>query len=276
MSVQSAEFPKNYGDFRLVSSDGVVFSFPRFLLSHMSPVFKDMLEIGTADSMGRDAELRLAEDSTTLDQLLRFLDPAKRPLPIDISTVDRLLESAQKYQIERVFEYWEEQMTVRDASMKVVEIRCPMVTLSLATRFHRRHMLKLALRELIRGPDTNLHSPSNGFLIGPTIIIHATRLRQQRSEKLIGRIREHQKSLAQRHTCCRESEFTFMKGTVIPFILELIKEPSWNTFERHMDCWNGCPVGVKWHLSSSRTVFNDWKASILEEEEELPELPEKF
>ncbi|KAG8776076.1 hypothetical protein FRC16_004634, partial [Serendipita sp. 398] len=99
--VHSPEFPENYGDFRLISSDRVVFSFPRFLLAHVSPVFKDMLEIGTEYPMGQQAELRLAENFTTLDQLLRLLDPTKRPLPIHIDTIEGLLESAQKYQVER-------------------------------------------------------------------------------------------------------------------------------------------------------------------------------
>ncbi|KAG8797702.1 hypothetical protein FRC16_008597 [Serendipita sp. 398] len=112
--VRSPDFPENYGDFRLISSDGVTFSFPRFLLAHVSPVFKDMLEIGTGNPMGQQAELRLAENFTTLDQLLRLLDPTKKPLPIHIDTIEGLLESAQKYQVERVFEYWEEQMKVID------------------------------------------------------------------------------------------------------------------------------------------------------------------
>ncbi|CAG8765690.1 92_t:CDS:2, partial [Acaulospora colombiana] len=37
----SKEFPEGYGDFVFKSSDGVIFHFPRFLLAHVSPVFKD-------------------------------------------------------------------------------------------------------------------------------------------------------------------------------------------------------------------------------------------
>jgi hypothetical protein len=42
----SKEFPEGYGDFEFKSKDGVIFHFPRFLLSHVSPVFKDMFQLG--------------------------------------------------------------------------------------------------------------------------------------------------------------------------------------------------------------------------------------
>ncbi|KAG8791989.1 hypothetical protein FRC17_008665, partial [Serendipita sp. 399] len=143
----SEEFPQGNGDFSLISSDGVVFTISRFLLSHVSPVFEDMLDLGTASS-SQAAELQVTEDSETLDQLLRFFDPLKDPAPITLDTIEKFLEAARKYQVERVFKYWEEKMIVRDESNQVVKISAPLTCLALADYFGRREMLRLALREL--------------------------------------------------------------------------------------------------------------------------------
>ncbi|KAG8823654.1 hypothetical protein FRC18_010695 [Serendipita sp. 400] len=266
---QSAEFPESYGDLRLVSSDRVVFSFPLFFLSHMSPVFKEMLETAREQSSGPLEELQLTEDSTTLDQLLRFLDPTKKPLPIDMNTVEGLLESAQKYQVERVFEYWEEQVKVQDEDRKVIKIRYPMMTFFLASHFGRDDLTKLAERELVRAPDKELYL-SKGFLVDHREVIRIIQLRQERSEKLIGRIRDSQATMYP--NCCRE--VLLMETKILPLTLQLIKEPSWNTFERNIDIWSSCPSQGSTHKSGhqegSRILFNSWKRGILAEEEGRP------
>ncbi|KAG8781459.1 hypothetical protein FRC15_008686 [Serendipita sp. 397] len=268
--VQSAEFPENYGDFQLVSSNHVIFSFPRFLLSHGSPVFKDMLRIGTGDSSDYETDkLQLTEDSTTLDQLLRFLDTTKKPLPIHMDTVEGLLESAQKYQVEQVFDYWEEQMIVRDVEMHVIGIRHPMMSFFLAARFRRDEFARLALREFIRAPDSNLDLPK-GFMVEHRRIIHLTRLRQERSRYLIDYIYDFHRGMGP-NDCCTEQAMTMMGAKTIPLVLELMKEPSWATFERNMSVWPGCPVKSKGHHKGSRVKFESWKRKILEEEMALPE-----
>ncbi|KAG8854221.1 hypothetical protein FRB91_003872 [Serendipita sp. 411] len=266
---QSAEFPENYGDLRLVSSDRVVFSFPLFFLSHMSPVFKEMLATAREQSSGPLEELRLTEDSTTLDQLLRFLDPTKKPLPIDMDTVEGLLESAQKYQVERVFEYWEEQVKVQDEDRKVIKIRYPMMTFFLASHFGRDDLTKLAERELVRAPDKDLYL-SKGFIVDHREVIRITQLRQKRSEKLIGRIHSYQQKLYS-SPCCRDLALTSMKANTLSLTFQLIKEPSWSTFERNMDIWSGCSSGENYsHYRWSRNLFNSWKEEILAEEEGRP------
>ncbi|KAG8751226.1 hypothetical protein FRC14_008068 [Serendipita sp. 396] len=267
--VRSPDFPENYGDFRLISSDGVTFSFPRFLLAHVSPVFKDMLEIGTGNPMGQQAELRLAENFTTLDQLLRLLDPTKKPLPIHIDTIEGLLESAQKYQVERVFEYWEEQMKVIDEYGGIIKIRHPMMSFLLAMRFGRDELTTLALRELIRAPDKSLS------LVNHKAITYVYGLRQERSEKLIAHIHKFQKTI-RGFDCCLRPGLALTKDVTPSLILQLIKEPSWNTFEKNMDIWSSCPSPVAGHIRGSKVVFNDWKAKILEEEMVLPEIPKYF
>ncbi|KAG8796927.1 hypothetical protein FRC17_007904, partial [Serendipita sp. 399] len=105
----SEEFPAGYGDFNLVSSDGVVFSISRTFLSYVSPIFRDMLELGH-----NEIELQVVEGSKILDQFLRFFDPLKNLLHIEWETVDALLEAARKYQVERIFTYWEQQVLTSD------------------------------------------------------------------------------------------------------------------------------------------------------------------
>ncbi|KAG8805746.1 hypothetical protein FRC19_007687, partial [Serendipita sp. 401] len=256
--VQSPEFPENYGDFRLISSDGVIFSFPRFLLAHISPVFKDMLEIGTGNPMGQQAELRLAENSTTLNQLLRLLDPAKKPLPIHMDTVEELLESARKYQVERVFEYWQEQMKVQDDDDEVVKIRHPMISFLLGGRFRRDELTRLALRELIRAPDTSLYLSEKGFTVDHRVMTYVSRLRQERSEKLIARIHAYQ-SRALPQYCCEKDGLIMMRSATPSLTLELIKEPSWNTFEKNMDIWSDCSSTDVQHLQCAKVVLTSGK-----------------
>ncbi|KAG8823656.1 hypothetical protein FRB91_010890 [Serendipita sp. 411] len=269
--VQSKEFPENYGDLRLVSSDGVVFSFHRMFLSHVSPVFKDMLEIGTGQ------ELCLTEDSTALDQLLHLLDPAKNPRPVHINTIEGLLGAAEKYQIERVFEYWENQMTARDTTMKFIGIRHPMASFFLAGHFGRNEFASLALREVLRAPDTELDLPTlRRFTVDHKVITQLTRLRQERSRKLIDHIYNHQKTIFIPTDCCTRQALLMMGANTIPLVLQLIKEPSWNSFERNIDIWPGCPVYNSGHHKGSRVTFESWKKEILEEEMALPETAQYF
>jgi hypothetical protein len=93
-------FPEGYGDFAFQSSDGVIFHFPKFLLSFVSPVFKDMYDM--VDSAASDEILKLTEDAETLDSLLRVIDPTKDSPSLIQGVVERLLNAADKYQIDGV------------------------------------------------------------------------------------------------------------------------------------------------------------------------------
>ncbi|KAG8799231.1 hypothetical protein FRC17_007191 [Serendipita sp. 399] len=270
---QSEEFPDNYGDFRLISSDGVAFSFPRFFLSHVSPVFEDMLKLGPTNSSAQQQQqeteqLILTEDSVTLDQLLRFFDPAKKPLPINAATIERLLEAARKYQVEQVFDYWEDQMMVRDVGRKVIKIRDPLVSFLLAHHFERHNLMKLALRELVRIPDTKLWLPQ-GYIVDYRLMLHIMKLRQERAAQLISRLDAFQKSISWHSACCNAENVAQLQQHTVSLILKLIKEPSWESFRKNMGLWPGC----KGHYAGSRQLFNDWKASLIEEDEALPDLP---
>jgi hypothetical protein len=93
-------FPEGYGDFAFQSSDGVIFHFPKFLLSFVSPVFKDMYDM--VDSTTNSEILKLTEDAETLDFLLRVIDPTKDSPSLIQEVVEKLLNAADKYQIDGV------------------------------------------------------------------------------------------------------------------------------------------------------------------------------
>jgi hypothetical protein len=58
----SNHFPPGYGDFNIQSSDRVVFSFPSGVLSHASPVFKDMFAFGDPSTRNNQTPLVVTED----------------------------------------------------------------------------------------------------------------------------------------------------------------------------------------------------------------------
>lgn len=98
----SADFPPGYGDFEIQSSDNTVFSFPRGVLSHASPVFKDMFTFGDANTGDNQKPLVVTEDSTTIRNLLLYLDPLKESVELTKDTVGPFLEVAMKYQIPEI------------------------------------------------------------------------------------------------------------------------------------------------------------------------------
>ncbi|PVF96029.1 hypothetical protein CPB86DRAFT_663839, partial [Serendipita vermifera] len=101
----SETFPEGYGDFAFQSSDGVIFHFPQFLLSFVSPVFKDMFELGT--TVTNEEILTLSENAKTLDILLHLIDPTKEPPPLDWTCVEDVLNAGDKYQVSGVLGWFQ-------------------------------------------------------------------------------------------------------------------------------------------------------------------------
>ncbi|KAG8814193.1 hypothetical protein FRB91_011121 [Serendipita sp. 411] len=284
---QSEEFPENYGDFQLISSDGVVFSISRFLLSYVSPVFKDMLELGGEITSGV-AEIQLTESSVTLDQLLRFFDPLKDPAPIDTKTMEPLLESARKYQIEGVFKYWEDQMVYRNKQKQITTVYSPLACFALASRFGRHEMTRTALRELLRAPSKELQAPVS-TTAESGVMQRLLQLRLARLQKMRDRIAQVQESI-QSGTRCGNVHVDVVQS-ILKLTLQLMDEPSWSTFQRNTSAWGRCDaftpgrlirhsepglLGQGACILSPTELFNIWKSEILAEELKLPELSSSF
>ncbi|KAG8806666.1 hypothetical protein FRC17_004875, partial [Serendipita sp. 399] len=129
----SPEFPCGYGDIELISRDGVTFSFPRFLLSHVSSVFKDMFSIGTSSDLS--PQIALTEDSVTLDCLLRVLDLTKTKPPINFKLMSSIFQAADKYQVPQVFEWWDKEVLLSTFKLHPQPLQNPSECLALASKY---------------------------------------------------------------------------------------------------------------------------------------------
>lgn len=123
LPIVSSEFPEDYGDAKLKSSDGVLFHFPSFLLSYVSPV----------------------ESYATLECLLRHIDPLKDTPPLDWNRVEGLLAAAEKYQITSVFRWFEREAALALTTGRAPDLPNPVFCLALATRYDLNTTARLAL-----------------------------------------------------------------------------------------------------------------------------------
>lgn len=148
LPTHSKEFPEGYGDFVFKSSDGVVFHFPRFLLTHVSPVFKQMLAVG--DGAQKEEITTLYEDYVTLEYFLRHIDPAKETPQLDWNRMAGTLQAAERYQINNIFKWFEMEATHSLTASNYPVPSDPMHCLVLARRYNLQMMARLSLRQLIK------------------------------------------------------------------------------------------------------------------------------
>ncbi|CAG8690157.1 1645_t:CDS:2, partial [Acaulospora colombiana] len=179
-TVTDDEFPQGYGDFVFKSIDGVVFHFPLFLLSYVSPVFKDMFAIGEGDQ--NQEMVTLAEDHATLEYFLRHIDPLKETPPLDWNCLSGALKAAEKYQVPVIFKWFEKEVAVSITATHYPTLPNPMLYFAMARRYELRMTARLALRELIKCPISEvLGNPS----VDSSLLKHVINLRGERTQKLI-------------------------------------------------------------------------------------------
>ncbi|KAG8805285.1 hypothetical protein FRC17_005591 [Serendipita sp. 399] len=176
-------FCEGYGDFKLQSSDGVIFFFPKWLLSYSSPVFQDMFQLGESNSDEQQKErevdaqtalvvaatsisttpqpsIQVTEDALILDLVLRHIDPRQVIAPIHEATIERLLEAARKYQLTPIMS-WFEAEAVKHVEYpenptpgRSLMAYNPLLVLALATEYDLVHLAQRAACALINGsPD---------------------------------------------------------------------------------------------------------------------------
>ncbi|KAG8843685.1 hypothetical protein FRB91_003192 [Serendipita sp. 411] len=237
----------------------------------MSPVFKDMLAMASNDEQ-RNSELRLTEDADTLDRFLRFCDPLKRILPLDMERVQPLLEAARKYQIPKIFEWMEERilMDMGKVNSPLMKIQEPMTILALATRFDLENLAKVALRELIKAPSKEFQTT---VAFESHMFMHLFHLRQQRIKQMVDRVSNFHDLIKPAYTSCGQYQIhQELDYKIKRLIVALTDEPSWATLKQNANLWpQGCPTCPTF-LSSS-LLFQNWKVEILQEEMKMPELP---
>jgi hypothetical protein len=171
----SSIFPPGYGEFTFKSCDNVIFHFPRFLLSHSSPIFRDMYEV--ADSGGEDV-LKLAEDCETLEYLLRHIDPAQKRPDLDWQVISRVLSAADKYQIQNVIPWFEKEVALEVAKASPPTIQEPLLCFELATHYGLPSTARIALRQLTISSTQEIekNKTAGDHLIKKILILRAERI----------------------------------------------------------------------------------------------------
>ncbi|KAG8690460.1 hypothetical protein FRC11_011447 [Ceratobasidium sp. 423] len=88
------------GDLILKCIDGKAFEVHSVILSIASPVFADMLEVG---SLSAGATVELAESSEMVDLMLKFIYPRQSPTITSFDTLHKALHIAEKYELEDMY-----------------------------------------------------------------------------------------------------------------------------------------------------------------------------
>jgi hypothetical protein len=263
LPASSPEFPDGYGDAVIRSSDGVIFHFPRFLLSHVSPVFRDMYQLG--DSARNEDILTLTESHSTLEHLLQHIDPLKDTPPLIWNRVGDLLEAAEKYQIVSVFRWFEKEVAIGMRAKPTPQLPNPIFCLALASRYELRTTAKLAVRQLIKYPISEIKLV---YLINERLFEHLLRLRTARSQWLAMVILQcdFHYDINYGRSCefHPENDTWFWMQIAMQAVIE---EPSWAALESSVN--NNLPKGCRCRRPY---LPEHWKEKAEQKEAELPEL----
>jgi hypothetical protein len=181
----SKEFPEGYGDFVFKSQDGVTFHFPRFFLSHVSPVFKDMYQAGEG-AQNQDIVV-LTEDHKTIEQFLCHIDPAKDTPSLDWDRVAGVLQAAEKYQVNSIIKWFEKEVSMSLTATYYPTLPNPMLYFALARRYDLHMTARLALRQLIKCPLSEIFGSVH---VDSSLLKHIVTLRVARAQWLADVIHE--------------------------------------------------------------------------------------
>jgi hypothetical protein len=185
----SPDFPPGYGDFEILSSDNIIFSFPSGVLAHVSPVFKDMFTIEYKGTPREQETLKVTEDAATIRLLLLFNDPLREPLNVMKDTAVPFLEMAMKYQVSRMLSDFKKWVVSKDGLIP----HQAMMVLSLAERFTLRELGSVALSHLIKAHKDFISSKYHPISL--TTSIQLLEYRMERTEWLVKKYMELIKAL---------------------------------------------------------------------------------
>lgn len=247
---ESETFCKGYGDIAFQSSDGVVFHLSSFLLAYMSPIFKDMIDLGAKARSQAGIEhqtepiVQLTEDSETLDLLFRHIDPKQIPLPLDERTIRKLLEAARRYQVPSVMAWFEVEVTKKvpysnsqnlDAGASLLSRHLALVV-SLALKCNLKALAEKAILYRVgcfpvqKGDDE----------MGPDAYHQICLLRQKRLNKYMELIRklsnlppDHRTPSHEDILRCRQCKYQ-RSSWIVDIMEAVLKAPKWETFENSL------------------------------------------
>jgi hypothetical protein len=242
----SRTFHAGYGDFALISSDWVRFHIDRSLLAHTSGFFKDVFSLPQAPlsrfEEAHGAFLLLKEPSTTVDPLLRHIDPNKTTPDIEVSTIGAVLEAARFYRIPLIIRWFKSEAEVRRTKYRSKEKepcfmeKHPLLVLALAHKFGLSDLTQCAIRELITC-EAELWSEDIDAAIDGRLVLYCKSLRDERIQlyvDLVESLTQHELSNAKKikdhntETCmsCTVSRAEWTHG----MLSIIIHCPEWSSF----------------------------------------------
>ena len=261
--------------------------FPKVLLVHASPFFKDMFSVsGHADnpnSVDNTQPLPVEEDAATLEELLQFSDPAKPMPPIKRETVSKVLRAAHKYQIDKFITHFAQSAGQgprcacgSEDNQSLLSTK-PMFVLSLAEQYKLPDLARLALRELIVMPMNKLLAGNPG--ISADMWLHLMQLRQKRIDWFLSHISTFSAALFNKQSISYSSHSCLMT-----LVRQVHNTPSWHLVEKETPLLlqikiqrtpNTYTSGVlKPRIGPKSPSLEDWRREAKDLEKELPPLPQ--
>jgi hypothetical protein len=287
---ESINFPKGYGDFVMQSSNAMLFYFPSAILAHVSPFFKDIININTNSLTGssHDRPLLMEEDARTIFLLLCHIDPLMKNPAMDTSTVENLVKAAYKYRIASIIQWFQEdifmvpQLVLKDPlyisngitqePRKSFAEQHPLLVLSLAEYLGLRDLSRQMLRLLVNGPASALQSKKAA--ISDSLNSHLLITRQRRVEWHLRQFRAcaAQFEGGERFMCpvCSAQFFQWSLSCTSA----IHSNPIWESIEHSKRVLEqGCSVCKDVPLLGDTMDFSNWKNRALFYEAKLPGLP---
>jgi hypothetical protein len=177
----SSEFPPGYGDIEIHSSDGIVISFQRNVLTRVSPVFKEMLS-----STENGNVLILTEPATLIEHFLSFIDTEKKPQPFSKDTIVPFLEATTKYRTTKIVTKVEKMATGKKDPLQALCKEEPMFILSIAERFRLPKLGAAAMAQAIKAPREKVLTTE--YPISPTSFVQIMEQRGERAAWLHNKV----------------------------------------------------------------------------------------
>lgn len=283
----SKTFGPTYGDFAIQSADGIIFHFPQFLLSHASPVFKDMFaprrEATTSEQNPMKMPLLVTENSSIWHLLLCHIDPVHIAPAFDRTTISALLLAAEKYQFKVVLDWFEAEIKKvpfnrKDNPLPYI-LQHPLLIFSLAIRYEMTTLVKAALRELVQCNEKLLKEHVDMTIPMYQYVIS---LREQRIAwfccsflDIVGALAE--KKEVSNHPFHSPQQclhpWTNAKTLWIVQVTQAMRStPNWKAFTAECSSYTCCN---EWGIIFQKRL-NEKEAEALVMEEELPDFPDGF
>lgn len=153
--VTSTIFNEKFGDFALLSSDGITFFMPRVIIQHSSKVFAAMFEVGKPEE--NNAPIKTQAESAILELLFTFLHPGMpNPIIKDLATLVEIIKVATQYEMELVLSnlqacFFDQKVPKSQGSRQSIIKAEPLASLAVAYEFSLSDIIVAALREVLKG-----------------------------------------------------------------------------------------------------------------------------